>query len=145
MWFSGLRGAIAYALSLHLEFKEETRKVTTSLPSSPSLFSLSLPLPFSPRPSLSPFPFSNLRSSFLVLSLKSFCHLFCFPCFLFFLSSTQITLFKDYYKRRIQCNSKVLTYLRKIANKRATVQYIYLYISIVSVRLSVYQSIYLLI
>ena len=27
MWFSGLRGAIAYALSLHLEFKEETRKV----------------------------------------------------------------------------------------------------------------------
>merc|ERR1712062_247402 len=33
MWFSGLRGAIAYALSLHLEFKEETRKVivTTTL------------------------------------------------------------------------------------------------------------------
>ena len=27
MWFSGLRGAIAYALSLHLEFKDETRKV----------------------------------------------------------------------------------------------------------------------
>ena len=27
MWFSGLRGAIAYALSLHLEFDEETRKV----------------------------------------------------------------------------------------------------------------------
>ena len=27
MWFSGLRGAIAYALSLHLEFEEETRKV----------------------------------------------------------------------------------------------------------------------
>jgi hypothetical protein len=33
MWFSGLRGAIAYALSLHLEFKEETRMVlvTTTL------------------------------------------------------------------------------------------------------------------
>ena len=33
MWFSGLRGAIAYALSLHLEFGEETRKVvvTTTL------------------------------------------------------------------------------------------------------------------
>lgn len=33
MWFSGLRGAIAYALSLHLEFDEETRKVlvTTTL------------------------------------------------------------------------------------------------------------------
>ncbi len=33
MWFSGLRGAICYALSLHLEFKEETRKVlgTTTL------------------------------------------------------------------------------------------------------------------
>ena len=33
MWFSGLRGAIAYALSLHLEFKEDTRKVlvTTTL------------------------------------------------------------------------------------------------------------------
>ena len=29
MWFSGLRGAIAYALSLHLEFEEETRKVLT--------------------------------------------------------------------------------------------------------------------
>jgi hypothetical protein len=29
MWFSGLRGAIAYALSLHLEFEEETRKVST--------------------------------------------------------------------------------------------------------------------
>ncbi len=28
MWFSGLRGAIAYALSLHLEFREETRKVS---------------------------------------------------------------------------------------------------------------------
>ncbi|XP_072013039.1 sodium/hydrogen exchanger 8-like isoform X1 [Amphiura filiformis] len=27
MWFSGLRGAIAYALSLHLEFSEETRHV----------------------------------------------------------------------------------------------------------------------
>merc|ERR1719192_1782002 len=33
MWFSGLRGAIAYALSLHLEFGEDTRKVlvTTTL------------------------------------------------------------------------------------------------------------------
>lgn len=33
MWFSGLRGAIAYALSLHLEFEEEVRKVlvTTTL------------------------------------------------------------------------------------------------------------------
>ena len=33
MWFSGLRGAIAYALSLHLEFDEEIRKVlvTTTL------------------------------------------------------------------------------------------------------------------
>merc|ERR1712240_657558 len=33
MWFSGLRGAIAYALSLHLEFAEEVRKVlvTTTL------------------------------------------------------------------------------------------------------------------
>ena len=33
MWFSGLRGAIAYALSLHLEFDEDTRKVlvTTTL------------------------------------------------------------------------------------------------------------------
>jgi len=33
MWFSGLRGAIAYALCLHLEFDEETRKVlvTTTL------------------------------------------------------------------------------------------------------------------
>lgn len=33
MWFSGLRGAIAYALSLHLEFDDETRKVivTTTL------------------------------------------------------------------------------------------------------------------
>ena len=33
MWFSGLRGAIAYALSLHLEFDENTRKVivTTTL------------------------------------------------------------------------------------------------------------------
>merc|ERR1712012_619575 len=33
MWFSGLRGAIAYALSLHLEFDEEVRKVlvTTTL------------------------------------------------------------------------------------------------------------------
>ncbi len=30
MWFSGLRGAIAYALSLHLEFEEETRKVLVS-------------------------------------------------------------------------------------------------------------------
>nr|CAG4640748.1 EOG090X03SL [Eulimnadia texana] len=33
MWFSGLRGAIAYALSLHLEFARETRRVlvTTTL------------------------------------------------------------------------------------------------------------------
>ena len=33
MWFSGLRGAIAYALSLHLEFDEDKRKVivTTTL------------------------------------------------------------------------------------------------------------------
>lgn len=33
MWFSGLRGAIAYALSLHLEFEDEVRKVlvTTTL------------------------------------------------------------------------------------------------------------------
>jgi len=33
MWFSGLRGAIAYALSLHLEFDDEIRKVlvTTTL------------------------------------------------------------------------------------------------------------------
>lgn len=33
MWFSGLRGAIAYALSLHLEFGIETRRVlvTTTL------------------------------------------------------------------------------------------------------------------
>ncbi|KAI9562863.1 hypothetical protein GHT06_010318 [Daphnia sinensis] len=33
MWFSGLRGAIAYALSLHLEFEMETRRVivTTTL------------------------------------------------------------------------------------------------------------------
>ena len=33
MWFSGLRGAIAYALSLHLEFETETRRVlvTTTL------------------------------------------------------------------------------------------------------------------
>ena len=33
MWFSGLRGAIAYALSLHLEFELETRRVlvTTTL------------------------------------------------------------------------------------------------------------------
>ncbi|KAG1677114.1 Sodium/hydrogen exchanger 8 [Nymphon striatum] len=33
MWFSGLRGAIAYALSLHLEFEEEKRHVlgTTTL------------------------------------------------------------------------------------------------------------------
>lgn len=34
MWFSGLRGAISYALSLHLEYsKEETRRVviTTTL------------------------------------------------------------------------------------------------------------------
>ncbi|CAB4054074.1 SLC9A8 [Lepeophtheirus salmonis] len=33
MWFSGLRGAIAYALALHLEFNEDTRKVivTTTL------------------------------------------------------------------------------------------------------------------
>ena len=33
LWFSGLRGAIAYALSLHLEFAEDTRKVlvTTTL------------------------------------------------------------------------------------------------------------------
>ena len=33
MWFSGLRGAIAYALSLHLEFEEEVRRVlvTTTL------------------------------------------------------------------------------------------------------------------
>ena len=33
MWFSGLRGAIAYALSLHLEFEKETRRVlvTTTL------------------------------------------------------------------------------------------------------------------
>nr|CAG4648568.1 EOG090X03SL [Polyphemus pediculus] len=33
MWFSGLRGAIAYALSLHLEFAVETRRVlvTTTL------------------------------------------------------------------------------------------------------------------
>jgi sodium/hydrogen exchanger 8 len=33
MWFSGLRGAIAYALCLHLEFEEKTRKVlvTTTL------------------------------------------------------------------------------------------------------------------
>ncbi len=31
MWFSGLRGAIAYALSLHLEFEEETRKVRVLL------------------------------------------------------------------------------------------------------------------
>ncbi|XP_065335139.1 sodium/hydrogen exchanger 8 [Cloeon dipterum] len=33
MWFSGLRGAIAYALSLHLEFSEESRHVivTTTL------------------------------------------------------------------------------------------------------------------
>ena len=33
MWFSGLRGAIAYALSLHLEFDEDVRKVivTTTL------------------------------------------------------------------------------------------------------------------
>jgi len=30
MWFSGLRGAIAYALSLHLEFEEETRQVLVS-------------------------------------------------------------------------------------------------------------------
>lgn len=33
MWFSGLRGAISYALSLHLNFSDETRKViiTTTL------------------------------------------------------------------------------------------------------------------
>uniref|UniRef100_A0A161MZI3 Sodium hydrogen exchanger 8 n=1 Tax=Triatoma infestans TaxID=30076 RepID=A0A161MZI3_TRIIF len=33
MWFSGLRGAISYALSLHLEFSDETRHViiTTTL------------------------------------------------------------------------------------------------------------------
>ena len=33
MWFSGLRGAIAYALSLHLELEEDVRKVivTTTL------------------------------------------------------------------------------------------------------------------
>lgn len=33
MWFSGLRGAIAYALSLHLEFDREKRRVlvTTTL------------------------------------------------------------------------------------------------------------------
>jgi len=33
MWFSGLRGAIAYALSLHLEFEEEKKRVvvTTTL------------------------------------------------------------------------------------------------------------------
>lgn len=33
MWFSGLRGAIAYALSLHLEFDQEKRRVlvTTTL------------------------------------------------------------------------------------------------------------------
>ena len=33
MWFSGLRGAIAYALCLHLEFPEDVRKVlvTTTL------------------------------------------------------------------------------------------------------------------
>ena len=33
MWFSGLRVAIAYALSLHLEFEKETRQViiTTTL------------------------------------------------------------------------------------------------------------------
>ncbi|XP_054164933.1 sodium/hydrogen exchanger 8-like [Oppia nitens] len=33
MWFSGLRGAIAYALALHLEFEEEKRRVvvTTTL------------------------------------------------------------------------------------------------------------------
>lgn len=33
MWFSGLRGAIAYAISLHLEFDEDTRRVivTTTL------------------------------------------------------------------------------------------------------------------
>ncbi|XP_046396510.1 sodium/hydrogen exchanger 8 [Ischnura elegans] len=33
MWYSGLRGAIAYALSLHLEFADETRRVivTTTL------------------------------------------------------------------------------------------------------------------
>merc|ERR1719369_291309 len=30
LWFSGLRGAIAYALSLHLEFEEETRQVLVS-------------------------------------------------------------------------------------------------------------------
>ena len=37
MWFSGLRGAIAYALSLHLEFGEDTRKVlvTTTLGKTP--------------------------------------------------------------------------------------------------------------
>ena len=33
MWFSGLRGAIAYALALHLEFEDEKRRVivTTTL------------------------------------------------------------------------------------------------------------------
>jgi len=33
MWFSGLRGAIAYALSLHLEFSKDVRQViiTTTL------------------------------------------------------------------------------------------------------------------
>lgn len=33
MWFSGLRGAISYALSLHLDFSDETRHViiTTTL------------------------------------------------------------------------------------------------------------------
>lgn len=33
MWFSGLRGAISYALSLHLNFSDETRHViiTTTL------------------------------------------------------------------------------------------------------------------
>ena len=33
MWFSGLRGAIAYALCLHLEFNDDVRRVlvTTTL------------------------------------------------------------------------------------------------------------------
>ena len=41
MWFSGLRGAIAYALSLHLEFGEDTRKVlvTTTLGKTLPMFS----------------------------------------------------------------------------------------------------------
>lgn len=66
MWFSGLRGAIAYALSLHLEFEMETRRVLVTTTLIIVLFTI-LFLGGSTMPLLKCLQ-SNLEPLFLILS-----------------------------------------------------------------------------